>query len=188
VTLGTEKNTGVRIARLHRLPQLPRLPRLKWHNAHTMSEMTLLLSWIHWGQLITQKLALVGSGLFAGAVLYRAAYAAPPGLSLAVALRQFREASPAADRSLAALACATALAAATASLTGAGLAWLVAALAEALAGLYLITEIRRTRRALAVTDPAADALAQAWLARWHGQNRWLAIHAAWVPWLLVFQI
>jgi hypothetical protein len=157
-----------------------------------MSEMTLLLSWIHWGQLITQKLALVGSGLFAGAVLYRAAYANPlraaPGLSLAAALKQFRAASPDADRMLAALACATALAAATASLSGAGLAWLIGALAEGLAGLYLITAIRRTRRALAVTDPAADALAEAWLARWHGQQRWLAIHAAWVPWLLAFQV
>ncbi|MBM3347413.1 MAG: hypothetical protein FJY55_13095 [Betaproteobacteria bacterium] len=56
-----------------------RIDRLQWHNAHTMSEMSLLLSWIHWGQLIAQKLALVGSGLFAGAVLYRAAFAGPRG-------------------------------------------------------------------------------------------------------------
>lgn len=160
-----------------------------------MSEMTLLLSWIHWGQLITQKFALVGSGLFAGAVLYRAAIgesagprSSAPALSPMATLKQFREASPAADRTLAALAFATALAAATASLAGAGLAWLAGALAEGLAGLYLITEIRRTRRALAAADPAADALAQAWLARWHSQNRWLAIHSAWVPWLLVFQV
>lgn len=157
-----------------------------------MSEMTLLLSWIHWGQLLTQKLALVGSGLFAGAVLYRAAYAGPrrsaPARSPMSVLRQFREASPAADHMLATLACTTSLAAAAASLSGAGLVWLVGALAEGLAGLYLITEIRRTRQALAATDPAAETLAQAWLARWHGQQRWLAIHAAWVPWLLVFQV
>ncbi|MBM3347412.1 MAG: hypothetical protein FJY55_13090 [Betaproteobacteria bacterium] len=37
-------------------------------------------------------------------------------------------------------------------------------------------------------EPAAGTLAQAWLARWQDQQRWLAIYATWVPWLLVFQI
>ena len=66
--------------------------------------------------------------------------------------------------------------------------WLVGAVAEALAAIYLATELRHTRQALASADPAAEMLASTWLKRWRGQNSWLALHAAWVPWLLVFQV
>ena len=36
-----------------------------------MSEMTTLLAWVQWFQIVAQKMAIVGSTLFSGALLYR---------------------------------------------------------------------------------------------------------------------
>lgn len=154
-----------------------------------MSEMTTLLGWIHWTQLFAQKFALVGSGLFAGAVLYRACYGDPlqRGAAPGPALRAFRDEAQFPDRMLARIAALTAVAAAVACLSGAGTVWLLGALAQGLSAIYIVTEIRRTRRALEHADPGAEMLAREWLDRWRRQNLWLAANAAWVPWLLVFQ-
>ena len=155
-----------------------------------MSEMTNFLSWVHWTLAIAQKIALVGSALFAGALLYRAGYVDPlqRGAELGPALRSFREEAEPADGKLASLAWLGAVAAALAFLGGAGMAWLVGAVAEALAAMYLLTELRRTRHALEIADPGAEIFAGEWLRRWRGQNNWLSLHAAWIPWLLVFQL
>lgn len=155
-----------------------------------MSEMTNFLSWVHWTLLVAQKIALVGSASFAGALLYRAGYADPlqRGPDAGTALRSFRAEAHPAEGKLAMLAWLTAIAAALAYLGGAGLAWLVGAVAEALAAIYLLSELRRTRHALVITDPSAAVLADEWLRRWRGQNAWLSLHTAWIPWLLAFQV
>ena len=154
-----------------------------------MSDASNLLSWVHWALAIAQKVALIGSAFFAGALLYRSGYADSQqrGTTLGMALRSFRDELHPADGKLATLAGLAATAAALAFLAGGGVAWLVGAVAEALAAMYLVTELRRTRHALASADPAAEMLAGAWLQRWRGQNGWLALHAAWIPWLLAFQ-
>ncbi len=155
-----------------------------------MSEMTNFLSWVHWTLLIAQKIALVGSATLAGALLYRARYAnrLQRGQDVGAALRSFREETQPIEGKLTTLAWLTAAAAALAYLGGAGLAWLVGAVAEALAAIYLLSEMRRTRHALAIADPSAAMIADEWLRRWRGQNKWLSLHAAWIPWLLVFQV
>jgi hypothetical protein len=153
-----------------------------------MSEATNLLSWLQWSQVLAQKIALVGSALFAGILLQRAW--AMSGASA----QAIRSAAANAARSsrhgtaIAAVAAACALWAGLIAGAGPGFAWLIAALAEGLCAIYCATELRRTRMALAGMDPHAESLAGPWLVRWHSQHRWLALHAAWVPWLLVMSL
>ena len=155
-----------------------------------MSEMTTLLIWIQWIQMASQKIAFVGSGLFAGAVLYRARYCMPAGgnSDIGMELRLFHIKSSGPDKWLSGIAFVVAGAAALACLSGGGMLWLVAALAEGLAAIYLLAEIGRARHELMKADPVAGFLAIAWLERWRRQQVWLAVNAAWVPWLLVFQL
>ena len=153
-----------------------------------MSEMTTLLAWVQWLQIVAQKIAIVGSAMFAGAILYRVRFGrlGDNSVDLDTALRALRTDARGPDRWLANIAAVTSLAAGLACLAGASMVWLVAALVEGLAAIYLHSEIRRTHDQLMKVDPA-QLPAREWLDRWRGQQFWLALNAAWVPWLLVFQ-
>ena len=157
-----------------------------------MNEATQLLSWLQWIQAPAQKLAVVGSALFAGIILQRvwAMGGASPQALRNAALGEARSAKYA--TTIAAMAATSALWAALWSGlqagSGTGVGWLVAGLAEGLCAGYCVTELRRTRKAIAGTDPNAESVAGPWLLRWRGQHRWLAFHAAWVPWLLVMSL
>lgn len=159
-----------------------------WHNAPTMTEATHLLSWLQWIQMLAQKIALVGSAVFAGLMLQRYwSMAGTPAKSFhATAI-----AGATNERSATAIVVISALCALLAGLlagSGTKVTWLVAAVAEGLCAGYCMTELRRTRIALAGSDPSAESLAGPWRIRWRNQHRWLAFHAAWVPWLLVMSL
>ena len=153
-----------------------------------MTEATHLLSWLQWIQMLAQKIALVGSALFAGLMLQR--YWNMAGTPVK-AFHAAAIAGAAIDRRTTTIAIISALCALLAGLLSGGgtnFTWLVAALAEGLCAGYCVTQLRRTRIALAGSDPSAESLAGPWRVRWRNQHRWLAIHAAWIPWLLVMSL
>ena len=107
---------------------------------------------------------------------------------MANTLQGFRD--DAADRLLAGVAATTALAAMLACLagTGASVLWLVAGIADGLAAVYLLTEVRRARDALgnANAGSANEVEIRELLARWQGQQVWLAATAAGAQVILIF--
>jgi hypothetical protein len=107
-------------------------PAKKAGTMPALSQTTSLLLWVHWIQFAAERIALLGSGLFAGAQLYRSLYAHPRQLRAGIAgtLRGFRGDTRPADGMLAGVAAATALAAMLACLGGTGVMWLVAGIAD----------------------------------------------------------
>ena len=153
-----------------------------------MTEATHLLSWLQWIQMLAQKIALVGSAVFAGLMLQR--YWSLAGTT-ARSFHGTAMAGVAIERRATAIATISALCALLAGLlsgSGTNFTWLIGTLAEGLCAGYCMTELRRTRIALAGSDPNAESLAGPWRVRWRNQHRWLAVHAAWVPWLLVMSL
>lgn len=145
-----------------------------------MSQTTNLLLWVHWIQFGAERIAVAAAGLFAGAQLYRSLLVHPRllGADIEQALPVLRDG--AADRWLAGAAGVTALASMLACLGGGGMAWVVPGIADGLAALYLITEVRRTcdpSRTLSFDSTEAPAV-RALLDHWKRQHAWTAATAA----------
>ncbi len=156
-----------------------------------MSQTTTMLLWVHWIQFAAERIALLGSGLFAGAQLYRSMFAHPRLIRAGItnAVQGFRDDTPPADGLLAGVAATTALAAMLACLAGTGVMSLVAGLADGLAAVYLLTEVSHTRSLLRTPEAGSvdESAIKELLARWQGQQVWLAATAACAQLLLVLR-
>jgi hypothetical protein len=145
-----------------------------------MSQTTSVLLWVHWIQFGAERIALAAAGLFAGAQLYRSLIAHPRLLDAAIEPALLTVGDIREDGLLAGLAGVAALAALLACVGGASVAWMIPGVADGLAAVYLMTEVRRTcDRSKETPLERSDALTIAeLLQRWKRQHRWVAAAAA----------
>jgi hypothetical protein len=139
-------------------------------------------------QYPAQMIALLASGLFAGAMVYSNAIEQPRRLRSgdADALDSFQNEIRRSEGMLVGLAALSAAAAVLAGATGSGMPWLAGGLVNGLAAVYLVTEVRRTRAAL--DGLPSDLAAPELLRRWAGHKSSLTVTGLCVYFVFLLQI